>query len=178
MVESIHRQGFACLRGGRKMEKGGFRNRAAAPRKLGHTKLAAHPSFYNQRKLAGGVSRMLHANQNGHDRNRSDRLGDLLSTSSPEAVQRGRMAAREAQPNPACTWKSAALAPGRGGPLARGRPNGQWPSRATSIERGRARARQENPGRLDTSSEPGTFPGRRTAPLLFFLPFLLFISAK
>jgi hypothetical protein len=141
MMESIHREGFACLRGGRKTEKGGFRNWAAAPRKLGHTKPAAHPSFYSRRKLAGGVSRASHANQNGHDRSRSDCLGDLLSTSSPEAVQRGHMAAREAQPDPACTWKSAALAPGRGGPLARGRPKGQRPSRATSIEQGRARAR-------------------------------------
>jgi hypothetical protein len=39
------------------------------------------------------------------------------------------------------------------------------------------RKRRENPGRLDTSSEPGTFPGRCTAPLLVF-PFPLFISAK
>jgi hypothetical protein len=34
MVESMRRQGFACLRGGRKTEKGGFGNRAAAPRKF------------------------------------------------------------------------------------------------------------------------------------------------
>ena len=32
MVESIRRQGFACLRGGERTHKGGFRNRAAAPR--------------------------------------------------------------------------------------------------------------------------------------------------
>jgi hypothetical protein len=30
MVESIRRQGFACLRGGERTEKGGFRKRAAA----------------------------------------------------------------------------------------------------------------------------------------------------
>jgi hypothetical protein len=35
MVESMHRQGFTCLRGGRRTEKGGFKNQAAAPRKLG-----------------------------------------------------------------------------------------------------------------------------------------------
>jgi hypothetical protein len=33
MVESMRRQGFACLRGGRRTEKGGFKNRAAAPHK-------------------------------------------------------------------------------------------------------------------------------------------------
>jgi hypothetical protein len=37
MVESMRRQGFACLRGKRRMEKGGYRNWAAAPRKLDHT---------------------------------------------------------------------------------------------------------------------------------------------
>jgi hypothetical protein len=37
MVESIRRQGFACLCGGRRTEKGGFKKRAAASRKLGHT---------------------------------------------------------------------------------------------------------------------------------------------
>jgi hypothetical protein len=36
MVESIRRQGFACLRSGRRTEKEGFRNRAVAPRKIGH----------------------------------------------------------------------------------------------------------------------------------------------
>jgi hypothetical protein len=38
MVESMRRQGFACLRDGRRTEKGGFRKRAAALRKLGRTK--------------------------------------------------------------------------------------------------------------------------------------------
>jgi hypothetical protein len=37
MVESMRRHGFACLRGGRRTEKWGFRNRAAAPHKLGQT---------------------------------------------------------------------------------------------------------------------------------------------
>jgi hypothetical protein len=32
----MHRQGFACLRGGRRTEKGGCKNRTAAPHKLGH----------------------------------------------------------------------------------------------------------------------------------------------
>jgi hypothetical protein len=36
MVESIRRQGFACLRGGRRTEKRGFKNRAAVPHELGH----------------------------------------------------------------------------------------------------------------------------------------------
>jgi hypothetical protein len=48
MVESMRRQGFACLRGGRRTEKEGFRNRAAAPRKLGHTKPVAPCSFYSR----------------------------------------------------------------------------------------------------------------------------------
>jgi hypothetical protein len=38
MVESFYEQGFVCLRGGKKMKKRGFRNRTAAPRKLGLTK--------------------------------------------------------------------------------------------------------------------------------------------
>jgi hypothetical protein len=38
MVESMRRQGFACLRGGRRTEKGGFRKRAVAPQELGRTK--------------------------------------------------------------------------------------------------------------------------------------------
>jgi hypothetical protein len=33
MVESFRRQGFACLRGGERTEKGGFRKRAAVPQK-------------------------------------------------------------------------------------------------------------------------------------------------
>jgi hypothetical protein len=33
MVESFRRQGFACLRGGKRTEKGGFRKRAAVPQK-------------------------------------------------------------------------------------------------------------------------------------------------
>jgi hypothetical protein len=37
MVKSMRRQGFAGLRGRRRTEKGGFRNRAAAPRELGRT---------------------------------------------------------------------------------------------------------------------------------------------
>jgi hypothetical protein len=37
MVECMRRQGFACLRGGRRPKKRGFRNRAAAPRDLGQT---------------------------------------------------------------------------------------------------------------------------------------------
>jgi hypothetical protein len=49
MVESIRQQGFACLRGERRMEKGGFRNRAAAPRKLGHQARVRTISFYRRR---------------------------------------------------------------------------------------------------------------------------------
>jgi hypothetical protein len=45
MVESIRRQGFTCLRGERWTEKGGFRNRATDPRRLGQTKPAALCSF-------------------------------------------------------------------------------------------------------------------------------------
>jgi hypothetical protein len=45
MVESMRRQGFACLRGGKRTEKEGFRKRAAAPQKFGQTKPAAGGSF-------------------------------------------------------------------------------------------------------------------------------------
>jgi hypothetical protein len=45
MVESMHRQGFACLRGERRTEKRGFRKRAAASRKLGHNVLYGHAPF-------------------------------------------------------------------------------------------------------------------------------------
>jgi hypothetical protein len=37
MVESFRRQGFACLRGGERTEKGGFRKRAAASHKNSST---------------------------------------------------------------------------------------------------------------------------------------------
>jgi hypothetical protein len=61
MVESFCRQGFACLHGGRRTEKGGFRNRAADPRKLGHTKPAAPCSFYRCRtSCLGAGSRSKH----------------------------------------------------------------------------------------------------------------------
>jgi hypothetical protein len=46
IVESFCRQGFACLHGGRRTEKGGFKNRATAPHKLGHGRLPAPCSFY------------------------------------------------------------------------------------------------------------------------------------
>jgi hypothetical protein len=36
MVESMRRQGLACLRGGERTKKGGFRKRAAASRQIGH----------------------------------------------------------------------------------------------------------------------------------------------
>jgi hypothetical protein len=51
MVESMRRQGFACLRGGRRMEKGGFRNRAAAPRKFGLLEPSVLWSFYRRPTL-------------------------------------------------------------------------------------------------------------------------------
>jgi hypothetical protein len=34
MVESMRRQDFACLRGGKRMKKRGFKNREAAPHKF------------------------------------------------------------------------------------------------------------------------------------------------
>jgi hypothetical protein len=45
MVESFRRQGFACLRGGERTEKGGFRKRAAALQRTGSPKPAAPCAF-------------------------------------------------------------------------------------------------------------------------------------
>jgi hypothetical protein len=55
MVESMLRQGFACLRGGRRTEKGGFRKRAAASRKLGLPAAGRSVSFYKHRTLGAGA---------------------------------------------------------------------------------------------------------------------------
>jgi hypothetical protein len=48
MVDSMRRQGFAYLHGGERTEKGGFRNRAAAPQKLGLQKPLASWPFYKR----------------------------------------------------------------------------------------------------------------------------------
>jgi hypothetical protein len=48
MVESMRRQGFACLRGGERTEKGGFRKRAAAPQKLGQPRPQRSDLFYRR----------------------------------------------------------------------------------------------------------------------------------
>jgi hypothetical protein len=48
MMESMRRQGFACLRGGRRTEKGVFKNRAAAPWELGQTYRRRPESFYRR----------------------------------------------------------------------------------------------------------------------------------
>jgi hypothetical protein len=59
MVESMRRQGFACLRGGERTEKGGFRKRAAAPRELGHTKTGAtHSPFIDVPALKQGLGQL------------------------------------------------------------------------------------------------------------------------
>jgi hypothetical protein len=48
MVESMLRQGFACLRGGRRTEKGDFRKKTAASRELGlHVPIRSAP-FYSR----------------------------------------------------------------------------------------------------------------------------------
>jgi hypothetical protein len=51
MVESMHRQDFAYLRGGRRTKKGGFRNRAAAPHKLDQQSRWPHWYFYSRHVL-------------------------------------------------------------------------------------------------------------------------------
>jgi hypothetical protein len=52
MVESMRRQGFAYLRGGRRTEKGGFRNWATAPhKKLGQPSRRPHWSFYRRTQV-------------------------------------------------------------------------------------------------------------------------------
>jgi hypothetical protein len=55
MVESMHRQGFACLRSRRRTEKGGYRNWAAAPRKLDHTGPSVLSLFIGARRGLLGV---------------------------------------------------------------------------------------------------------------------------
>jgi hypothetical protein len=67
MVESFRWQDFACLHGGTRTEKGGFKNWTAAPRELGQTKLAAPCSFYSQpilhQELGQRDLRVTHANK-------------------------------------------------------------------------------------------------------------------
>jgi hypothetical protein len=48
MVESMRQHGFACLRGGRRTRKGGFRNRAAVPHEKS-LETAGVQSFYKRR---------------------------------------------------------------------------------------------------------------------------------
>jgi hypothetical protein len=55
MVESMRRQGFACLRGGERTEKGGFRKRAAASRKLDQPKPRRCGPFYSRPILHQGL---------------------------------------------------------------------------------------------------------------------------
>jgi hypothetical protein len=51
MVESMRRQSFACLRGGRRTEKGGSRNRAMAPPRFSLPSRRPNGSFYSRRDL-------------------------------------------------------------------------------------------------------------------------------
>jgi hypothetical protein len=56
MVESMRRQGFACLRGGRRTEKEGFRKRAAASQRTrSKTSPPAPWSFYRKPNLQQGL---------------------------------------------------------------------------------------------------------------------------
>jgi hypothetical protein len=62
----MRQQGFACLRGGRKKEKGGFRKWAAASRKL------SHDIMYDRALFIGG--RTCDARQTLPNRQTIDRI--------------------------------------------------------------------------------------------------------
>jgi hypothetical protein len=117
MVESMRRQGFACLRGGERTEKGGFRNRAAAPQKLGLPNRQRTDPFYMRRLIR--VSCYLHDIQDGQTALTSSRLADLIRSD------------RSQRPDPAlpCHRRPIGQRPIRPRPFSHARPIWPRPSR-------------------------------------------------
>jgi hypothetical protein len=161
MVESFCLQGFACLRGGRRTEKGGFIYRAAASRELVLTKPAAPYSFYSRPILHRGLGqkdlRVTHANR----------------IAPPDQIDPSINRER-ACPCPPCAWS-----PGPLDGLA------IWPTRRPGVP---AHQRPEAPAHPSERARSSAWalhlierarllPGRR--PLLpFFFFFPSFISSK
>jgi hypothetical protein len=100
MVESMHRQGFACLRGGRRTEKEGFKNRAAAPRELGLPSRRLHWCFYRRM------------------------LGLRTSLRTMQVDQHPPATAVWLDPIERCNRVSTSRPPGPSSPLARRQPKG------------------------------------------------------
>jgi hypothetical protein len=141
----MRRQGFACLRGGRRTGKRGFRNRAAAPQGLGQTYRRRPESFYKRVNKQLGVRAKLICCSSRARCLAGSNSWSMLGVAAASVEAWPGLPAHEAKAHPGTEHNERE--PGSG-----------------SI-----------PGRLGSSSEPGTFPG--LARLLFFF-FSLFISFK
>jgi hypothetical protein len=112
MMESMRRQGFACLRGGERMEKGGFRNRAAAPEKFfwSHQNRCLSNPLYSRPSLYKGLGHAMQSSAAGCDR--IDRIDPIRSyTRAPLAMHPGLLAQRPNRPRHVPKWASQASWP-------------------------------------------------------------------
>jgi hypothetical protein len=90
MVESMRWQGFACLRGGRRTEKRGFRNRAAAPQRTSKKKTipggASTWAFYSRSNLQSGLGQNQPASSTRNPRQRRQEASDRINLVSHERM--------------------------------------------------------------------------------------------